>query len=340
MELKQLGKTGLYVSKLSLGTMTLGEASKDSMFYGIGCPEDEAYAILDHAIEAGINLLDTANVYGQDGMVEKLLGEYFQSRKNRKNLVLATKFRFSMGDLPHQSGTSRKHIMDAVEDSLTRLKTDFIDLYQVHMEDSNTPEEETLRALDDLITQGKVRYIGASNYTAHRFLDAHYTSKFHNLAKYCSLQMQYHLLCRDIEREHVPVCLKHGVGILVWSPLASGFLSGKYAPGKIEEGTRFSIKKEWAGRFDSERNWHILNTVKQVATELAASPAQVALAWLLQKPGVSSVIIGNRRVSQLKDNLAAATIALNSHHMEMLDEASKLPLSYPYDFIKTKQKKN
>lgn len=339
MQLMQLGKTGLYVSKLTLGTMTLGEADETSAFYGIGCPKDEAFKIIDHAIEAGINCLDTANVYGQDGMVEKLLGDYFKARRNRKNLVLATKFRFSMGNLPHQAGASRKHIMEAVEDSLTRLGTDFIDLYQIHMEDLNTPEEETLRALDDLIKHGKVRYIGASNYTAHRFLDAHYLSRMRNLARYCSLQMQYNLVCRDIEREHVPVCIKHGMGILVWSPLAGGFLSGKYSPGMAESGTRFSVKKDWATRFGNEKNWAVVKRIKEIASELGSTPSQVSLAWLLKKPGVSSVIIGARKVLQLKDNLAATSLVLSQGHMEALDEISMLPSVYPYDFIRAKQKK-
>lgn len=339
MRLNQLGKTGLYVSEFSLGTMTLGEADPSSMFYGIGCPKAESFQIIDHAIEAGINFLDTANVYGQDGLVEKLLGDYFAERKNRNQLIVATKFRFSMGSRPHESGASRKHIMDAVDDSLRRLKTDFIDLYQVHMEDANTPEEETLRALDDLVKLGKVRYIGASNYTAHRFLDAHYLSTINSLEQYCSLQMQYHLLCRDIEREHVPVCLNHGKGILVWSPLAGGFLSGKYSREKVDEGTRFFVKKDWALRFDNERNWQVLDCVRKIASEIDKTPSQVALAWLLKKPAVSSVIIGARKVSQLKENLSAMTVMLSDQQMKMLDEVSKLKAAYPYDFIESKQKK-
>lgn len=340
MKLMQLGKTGLYVSRLSLGTMTLGEADESSMFHGIGCKKDEAFRIIDHAIESGINLIDTANVYGQDGMVEKLLGDYFTDRKNRNNIILATKFRFSMGNLPHQSGASRRHIFEAVEESLKRLKTDFIDLYQIHMEDANTPEEETLRALDDLIKQGKVRYIGASNYTATRFLDAHYTSKFNNVAKYCSLQMQYHLLCRDIEREHVPMCQKHGVGILVWSPLAGGFLSGKYTKGHVAEGTRFAVKKDWAVRFDNERNWLVVNSVKRIASEINRTPSQVALAWLLSQPGVSSIIVGARSLNQLKDNLVSDAVVLEAAHREELDQVSKPSFGYPYEFIWSKQKKS
>ncbi len=339
MQRSQLGKTGLYVTKLSLGTMTLGEADEGSMFHGIGCPKDEAFKIIDRALEAGIDTIDTANVYGQDGMVESLLGDYFSQRKNRNSLVLATKFRFAMGIKPHEMGASRSHIINAVEDSLRRLKTDYIDLYQIHMEDSNTPEEETLRALDQLVRQGKVRYIGASNYTAHRFIDALHESSTKNLERYCSLQMQYHLLCRDIEREHVPLCLNHGVGILVWSPLAGGFLSGKYQPGKFDDGTRFSVKKDWATRFDQERNWSILQRLARVAEKNSASPSQVAIAWLLHKPAVSSVIIGARKTSQIDDTLKAASLKLSQKDMNELDDISKLPFSYPYDFIAAKQKR-
>lgn len=337
MELRQLGNSGLYVSKLMLGTMTLGQADESSMFHGIGCPEAEAFTIIDAAIESGINCIDTANVYGQDGMVEKLLGKYFMERKNRKNIILATKFRFGMGPLSHQKGASRLHIMDAIEQSLQRLKTDYIDLYQIHMQDINTPEDETLRALDDLVRQGKVRYIGASNYAAYRFLDALYTSG-KNMARYCSLQMQYSLVCRDIEREHIPLSLKHGVGILAWSPLAGGFLSGKYGPNlSASPEARFSQKHDWGTRFDTSHNWTVLNCLKALAVELGCTPSQLALAWLLQKRAVSSVIIGARKISQLTDNLASATVNVPLEMIKMLDEKSALPSVYPYNFIASKQ---
>lgn len=337
MQLSQLGDTGLYVSRLSLGTMTFGQANKTSMFYGIGCKKSDAFTIIDHALATGINLIDTANIYGQDGMVERLLGEYFNERNNRQDVVLATKFRFSMGSLPHQWGASRKHIMDAVEASLKRLRTDYIDLYQIHMEDHNTPEEETLRTLDDLIKQGKVRYIGASNYSAHRFIQSHYQSKLYNLSAYCSLQMQYHLICRDIEREHVPCCIEHKKGILVWSPLAGGFLSGKYERNHIEEGTRYNVSKDWAVNMEREKNWQIIAVVKQIAKELAATPSQISLAWLLKKPGVTSVIVGTRSLLQLQENLSAILISLSSDHMKQLDDISRLSKCYPYDFINSNQ---
>jgi aryl-alcohol dehydrogenase-like predicted oxidoreductase len=332
-----VGKSGLYISKLSLGTMTLGEAESSSVFHGIGCAKEEAFRIMDLAIDQGINCFDTANIYGGQGMVEKLMGDYFSARKNRSNLVVATKFRFSMGDSPHEHGGSRKHIMDAVEASLTRLKTDYIDLYQIHMQDINTPEEETLRALDDLTRQGKIRYFGASNYAAYRFLDAlHESDKLH-LNRYCALQMQYSLLCRDIEREHVPLCLKHDVGILAWSPLAGGFLSGKYMPGQAPANTRFSVRKDWGARFMNDRSFNAVEKLKTIAGNLEVSPSQVALAWLMKKPKVSSVIIGARSTTQLMDNIKSLEVKLNDEHMNYLEEASALPKLYPYNFIASEQ---
>jgi aryl-alcohol dehydrogenase-like predicted oxidoreductase len=336
MEQRQLGRSGLYVSKLALGTMTLGEADASSMFHGIGCPKDEAFKIIDHAFEQGINFLDSANVYGNDGLVEKLLGDYFSQRKNRHDFVLATKFRFAMGDGPFMKGASRKHIMMAIDDSLKRLKSDYIDLYQVHMQDNKTPEEETLRALDDLVKSGKVRYIGASNYAAYRFLDALYCSEKYNLHRYCSLQMQYSLVCREIELEHIPLSVKHGVAILAWSPLAGGFLSGKYQQSSGNKNARLSIKKEWAERFITERNAQILEAVMKVAHEIDESPSAISLAWLLKRRGLSSVIIGVRSMSQLNDNLKASELELSPEHLTFLDDKSALPKSYPYSFISSK----
>ncbi len=337
MELRQVGKSGLYISKLSLGTMTLGEANSSSVFHNIGCSKEEAFKIMDMAIDQGINCFDTANIYGGHGMVESLMGDYFNARKNRANLVVATKFRFSMGEGPHEHGGSRKHIMDAVEASLSRLKTDYIDLYQIHMQDINTPEEETLRALDDLTRQGKIRYFGASNYAAYRFLDAlHESDKLH-LNRYCALQMQYSLLCRDIEREHVPLCLKHDVGILAWSPLAGGFLSGKYVPGQAPDNTRFSVRKDWGARFMNDRSFTTLEKLKSLSLSLDVSPSQLALAWLMKKPKVSSVIIGARSTAQLMDDIKSCSVLLNEEHMSFLEEASALPKLYPYNFIASEQ---
>lgn len=337
MEFTNLGKSGLHVSKLCLGTMTLGEADETSMFHGIGCKEEEAFAILDYAIEAGINFIDTANVYGQDGMAEKLLGRYFNLRKNRDELVLATKFRFTMGPKAHQSGASRKHIMWAVEESLKRLNTDYVDLYQVHMQDYKTPEEETLRALDDLVRQGKVRYLGASNYAAYRFLDALHYSDQSGLERYISLQMQYSMACRGIEWEHIPLSLKHGVGIMAWSPLAGGMLSGKHERGHIAPGSRLSVNDSWRKRFDTEANWRIVGKLKEVALRLGHTPAQVALAWLLKKPGLASAIIGARKLSQAVEIIKAADMVIPDELWRELDEVSAPEIFYPYNFVGSKE---
>jgi len=252
--------------------------------------------------------------------------------------VLATKFRFRMSDGPNGTGASRFRIVKTVERSLKRLKTDRIDLYQIHMQDITTPEEETLRALDDLVRAGKVLYLGASNYAAYRLVDSLWLSRTQHLERFVSLQAQYSLVVRDLEREHVPVCEHYGLGLLPWSPLAGGFLSGKYSRGQSPpEGARLEKWKDRFSRFDNERNWRIIDTVRGVAAEVGASPAQVSLAWLLGRPTVTSVIFGARSVEQLNDNLKAAQITLEPKHVQALDEASRLELGYPYDFMKNVQ---
>ena len=226
-------------------------------------------------------------------------------------MVLATKFRFRMWDGPNGTGASRHHIVRAVEDSLRRLKTDRIDLYQIHMQDIETPEEETLRALDDLVRAGKVLYLGCSNYAAYRLIDSLWLSKSLGLERFVTLQAQYTLVVRELEREHVPVCEKFGLGILPWSPLASGFLTGKYrkdAPPPA--GARLHKWKEWLSQFDKPRNWRTLEVLDAVAKELGTTPSAVALRWLVQKPAVTSVIFGVRTPAQLDDNLKAAELKL------------------------------
>lgn len=334
MEYRNLGRSGLKVSPLCLGTMTFGEADENSFMHKVGCSEEESHAILNRALEAGINFIDTADVYGQDGLSERVIGNWFEKENRRDDVVLATKFRFRMGDGPNGSGGSRLKIMRTVEASLRRLKTDRIDLYQIHMQDIETPEDETLRALDDLVRQGKVLYIGASNYAAYRLVDSIWTSKTQNLERFVALQAQYSLTVRDLEREHVPTCREHGMSILPWSPLAGGFLSGKYR--KDAPPPAGSRLEKWADRmkrFDTERNWRILEALDDVSKALDASCAQVALAWLLRKPTVASVIFGARSVAQLEDNLRAAEIELDDGMMAKLDEASALELAYPYDFM-------
>jgi aryl-alcohol dehydrogenase-like predicted oxidoreductase len=338
MKTRTLGRTGLEVSPLCLGTMTFGVANEDSFMHQVGCDEDTSMAIMNKALDAGINFFDTADVYGQDGLSERVIGKWFSRDLRREEVVLATKFRFRMGEGPNSSGAARIRIMRTVEASLRRLQTDRIDLYQIHMQDLDTPEEETLRALDDLVRQGKVLYIGASNYAAHRLSDALWTSDTRGWERFCALQANYSLMVRDLEREHVPLSTRHGLGILAYSPLASGFLSGKYKRNqKAPGGTRLAKWKERYAKFDVERNWRILDALEAVATEEDATCAQVALAWLLRKEAVASVLFGARSLSQLDDNLKAATLELSDGAMERLDEASQPAWGYPYEFLKRVQ---
>ncbi len=338
MEYRTLGKSGLKVSPLCLGCMTFGEADEKSFMYQVGASEETSNAIMNHALEVGINFFDVADVYGQDGLSERVVGKWFARERKRNQVVLATKFRFRTSDGPNGTGASRYRILRTVEASLRRLGTDRIDLYQIHMQDIDTPEEETLRALDDLVRQGKVLYIGASNYTAYRLTESLFLSELSRLERFVSLQAQYSLLVRDIEREHVPACQKFGLGVLPWSPLAAGFLSGKYDKSKpLPDGARFSKWKERWQSFDKERNWRIIAAVKAVAAELHATPSQVSLAWLLQKPTVTSVIFGARTLEQVEDNVKATTVSLPASAVKQLDEASAFELGYPYDFIKNIQ---
>lgn len=340
MEYRNLGASGVRVSTLCLGTMTFGEADETSFMHKVGCDEDTSHAIMNRALDAGLNFIDTADVYGQDGLSERVIGNFFAKHGRRDEVVLATKFRFVMGEGANRSGASRYRIMKCAEDSLRRLKTDRIDLYQIHMQDITVPEEETLRALDDLVRQGKVLYIGCSNYAAYRMADSLWTSRLQGLEKFVSLQAQYSLLVRDLEREHVPLCREHKLGILPWSPLAGGFLSGKYRKGQEPpEGSRLERWKERFSGFDKERNWRILDAVDAVAAEVDATAAQVALAWLLRKETVCSVIFGARSVAQLDDNLRAAELTLSAEQVARLDEASQFELGYPYEFMARVQQK-
>ena len=334
MKYRNLGSAGVKVSNLCLGAMTFGEADEKSFMHKVGSDEDTAHAVLDRAVDQGINFIDTADVYGQDGLSERVLGNWFENRKSRDKIVLTTKFRFTMGDGPNRSGASRYRIVKCCEDSLRRLKTDRIDLYQIHMQDITVPEEETLRALDDLVRSGKVNYIGCSNYAAYRLMNSQWLAKTNHLASYVTLQAQYNLLVRDLEREHVPLCRDQGLGILPWSPLAGGFLSGKFEKGKPPQGgTRIGEKAERFAKYDLERNWKIIDAVRAVASEISSTPAAVSLAWLLAKPQVTSVIFGARTIEQLDANLPAADLELSATHLKMLDDASAFDVGYPYAFI-------
>ena len=338
MDYRNLGAAGVRVSALCLGAMTFGEADEKSFMHKVGSDEATAHAVLDRAIAAGINFVDTADVYGQDGLSERVLGNWLVARGGRDKIVLATKFRFTMGDGPNRSGASRYRIVKCCDDSLRRLRTDRIDLYQIHMQDLDVAEEETLRALDDLIRAGKVVYIGCSNYAAYRLMDSLWLAKSNQLSRYVTLQAQYSLLVRDLEREHVPLCRETGLGILPWSPLAGGFLTGKFERGKPPQpGTRLGEKAERFARYDLERNWKILDAVRAVAAETGASPSAVSIAWLLARPQVTSVIFGARSVDQLEANLAAAELALTPDQLAALDRASAFDLGYPYSFIQATQ---
>jgi aryl-alcohol dehydrogenase-like predicted oxidoreductase len=322
MEYRRLGATGLKVSELCLGAMTFGRETG----------EDDSRRILDRFLDLGGNFVDTANVYAA-GASEEILGRIVSDR--RKSLVLATKVRFNakifLGKTigANEWGLSRGHIMLEVEESLRRLRTDWIDLYQVHSWDFETPIEETMRALDDLVRQGKVRYIGASNFTAWQLMKSLWTSDRHGWTRFDCLQPQYSLICRDIEREILPLCRSEGVGVIPWSPLGGGFLTGKYRSGqKPPEDARLTKQDLW-GRLARERNYRVLEAVEQVAKERGRTIAQIALAWVNQQPGVSSVIYGARTPEQNDENLAAIGLRLEKAELDALDKASALEPAYP-----------
>ncbi len=340
MEHRSLGESGLKVPVLCLGAMTFGEADEKSFMHKLGADEATSFAIMNRALERGVSFIDTADVYGQDGLSERVVGKWMKEAKTRDRVILATKFRFRMGEGPNGTGASRYRIVRTVEDSLRRLQTDRIDLYQIHMQDIDTPEEETLRALDDLVRAGKVLYLGASNYAAYRLADSQWISKTEHLSRFVALQMQYSLVVRDLEREHVPLCKRFGMGILPWSPLAGGFLSGKYSRDQAPPpGVRFEKWRERFAEFDNDRGWRTLDAVRAIAKEKETTPSAVSIAWLLAKPTVSSVTFGARSIAQLDDNLAGADVKLTAAEVEKLDAASAYELGYPYKFMSNVQKR-
>jgi len=331
MKYRPLGRSGLKVSELCLGTMVFGEQNNR------GTPPQEAANIIDHFLDAGGNHIDTANVYA-GGRSEEIVGSAL--RNKRANVVLATKVRFAMGAGPNDQGLSRVHIMQAVEASLKRLDTDYIDLLYMHCWDPLTPIDESLRAFDDLVIAGKVRYIGVSNFKAWQLMKALAVSDANGWARYVAAQYQYSLVVRDIEREFVDLCQSEGVGITPWGPLGGGFLSGKYQPDQRPEAGRLSkmpddTEEAWHRRA-TNRNWVIIDAVESIAADHAgATYAQIALAWLLNQPQVVSVILGVRTMEQLEDNLGAAELELSDAELHKLSEASALAESYPYRFIET-----
>ena len=332
MKLRPLGSTGLRVSSLCLGAMTFGEPEKGFMA-GVAADEKTSFAVLDRAVDAGINFIDTANVYG-NGLSEEILGRWLKRSAKRASLVVATKFRMSMGEGPNDKGGSRLHVMQAVEASLKRLGVETIDLYQMHAQDRHVPIEETLRALDELVRAGKVRYIGCSNFTGERLVESLWVSDRRNLARFASLQPQYSLVSRQIEMELLPACRRFGLGVICWSPLSRGFLSGKYQKDAAPPaGTRLASWQDTWRLIDRERNWQILDAVRAVAKELGTTPARVSLAWVLAQPCITSAIIGARTVEQLDDNLAADALTLPADALARLDKASQPEWGYPFDFL-------
>jgi len=309
MEYRPFGRTGMKVSPICLGCMTFGGATS----------LDDTKTMIGHAIETGINFLDTANVYHR-GVSEEYVGQALKQNHRREALVLATKVHGRMADDdPNMLGNSRRHIMQQCEASLRRLQTDWIDMYQIHRPDSQIPIDETLRALDDLIRQGKVRYIGTSTFAAWQVLEALWVSDRLNLNRFVSEQPPYHMLDRRVERELVPMAQTHGIGIIPWSPLASGFLTGKYDRENMDEAVgRLAGSERLQKRF-SEACFDAVEALKPLAENKGCSLSQLALAWCMNQPGITSPIIGPRTLEQLQDNLGALDVTLNDKDREAID---------------------
>ena len=325
MEYRYLGRTGLKVSELCLGAMTFGRESTEA----------ESHQMLDHFKDVGGNFIDTADVYSK-GLSETILGRWLK-QQNREDFVIATKVRFNMGESPNDIGLSRKHILASIDASLKRLSTDYVDLYQIHCWDPGAPLEETLQTLDGLVKSGKVRYIGASNVAAWQLQKAIDISCHNGWEPFSCLQPLYNLLDRELEWGLVPVCLNEGVGIIPWSPLRGGWLSGKYQRGmdappegtRVDEAEKQGWSESWSA-YANEHTWSIIDTMQEISAETGKSAAQIALNWLLQKPGVTAPIIGVRNLEHLEVNLGSTDWSLTTKQMTKLDDVSRKPLPYPY----------
>ena len=316
IEYRRLGRTGLKVSPLCLGSMNFGWTAD----------EETSFAVMDAFAEAGGNFIDTADIYSRwveghnGGESEGVIGRWLQARGNRSQMIIATKVRGQMGPGPNDQGLSRRHIFDACDASLRRLQSDTIDLYQTHYFDADTPIDETLEALDRLVQQGKVRYVGCSNYPAWRLMEALWTSDKHGLARYNSIQPHYNLVNRaEFERELAEVCLANGIGIIPYSPLAGGFLTGKYSRDRDTESVRAEGVRQ---RYFNDAGWKVLDAVRAVAGELDTTPLAVSLAWLLAQPGMTAPIFGANTVEQLQGSLAALDVDLTAEQMVSLNNAS------------------
>jgi aryl-alcohol dehydrogenase-like predicted oxidoreductase len=323
MRYRRLGRSGLMVSELTIGTATFGG---DGLWGDTDL--NEARRQIDLCLDAGVNFIDTANIYSKS-VSETIIGEAL-SEGRRERVLLATKVRFRTGEGPNDAGLSRWHIIRECERSLKRLKTDVIDLYQVHEWDGQTPLEETVEALDTLIRQGKVRYVGCSNYSAWHLMKALGIADARHQQRFVSQQIHYTLHSREAEYELVPLGLDQDVGILVWSPLAGGLLSGKYTRSGRPESGRHVIGFREPPVPDWERLYDIVDVINAIAGERGVSGARVSLAWLLQRPGVASVIIGGRNIAQIEDNLGAVDVELTADEVARLDKVSQPPLIYPY----------
>ncbi|HEY8594064.1 MAG TPA: aldo/keto reductase [Devosiaceae bacterium] len=326
MEYRLLGRSGLKVSVLTMGTMTFGNRPAGSPVASVGL--SEAKRQIDMCRAAGVNLFDTADIYA-NGASEDILGEALQG--HRHDVLIASKVRFPTGDGPNERGLSRHHIIAGCEASLRRLRTDYIDLYQVHEWDGLTPLEETLEALDALVRSGKVRYVGCSNFSGWHLMKALWTADREGRVPFVSQQIHYTLQAREAEYELVPISLDQGLGILVWSPIAGGLLSGKFRRGQSgPEGARHTAGWKEPPIRDEDKLYDIVETLVQIGEAHHVSAARVALAWLLQRPGVTSVVIGGRNQAQFEDNLAAADLKLAPDDIAQLDQVSAPPVIYPY----------
>jgi aryl-alcohol dehydrogenase-like predicted oxidoreductase len=327
MNYRQMGRTGLRVSELCLGAMTFGREST----------EGDSFKILDRFIDQGGDFIDTADVYS-DGTSEEILGRWMKG-KNRDDLVLATKVRFRTGPGTNDIGLSRKHILAGIENSLRRLGTDHVDLYQIHKWDEDTPIEETLEALNSLVQAGKVRYLGASNVAGYQLQKAIDVSHANGWEPFTCLQPLYNLLDRSIEWELLPVCQSEGVGVIPWSPLRGGWLSGKYRRGmsappagtRIEDAEKQGWGERWS-EYATERTWNVIDALLAIAEETGKTPAQTALNWLLAQPLITAPILGVRTMAHLEDNLGATGWVLSGEQMDRLNQASDIQPPYPYHF--------
>lgn len=324
MEYRYLGRSGLKVSTLTMGTMTFGGGGK---FSAVGKTDlADARRQIDLCLDAGINLIDTANVYS-NGLSEEIIGEALGG-KRKNDVLIASKARMKIGTGPNDEGLSRYHLIRECEKSLKRLKTDVIDIYFLHEWDGTTPLEETMAALDTLVSQGKVRYVGCSNYSGWHIMKALGIAERNHHPRFITQQIHYTLEAREAEYELLPISVDQGLGVLVWSPLAGGLLSGKYTRDK-------ATARQLAGWSeppirDEDRLWRIVDTLNEIGKAHGVSAAQVALAWLLTRPAVTSLVIGGRNEAQFNDNIAAASLALSLDERTRLDAVSKLPVLYPY----------